>query len=233
MPTLTAPRRQADVSLVAEHSFTRAREQHVQLVYVEPGVYRTHSKSGSDWYRVTATKFGNDVVIQCACKGGTFYRDDLGSSACKHAVGLAKRLIRRRDEVALLSQAAGDEYSAWLDGQRDAIIAEDALQPEDGWRLTEKGQQAIVALAAPAPTVSGPERHVCTYRPSNAICGRKATHWVRFPEGECSDQYACGKHADKLWMIWGSYRPGKGGVVLDLLRQACAAADSTAMAEVA
>jgi hypothetical protein len=143
MPTLTAPRRHADVHLVAQRSLTRASVQHVQVRFVEPGLYRSHSKSGPGWYGVTATRFGRDIIIRCSCKGGIYFRDELGSSACKHAVGLAKRLVRRRDEVKLLSQAAGEEYNAWLDGQRDAMIAEDGLQPAADHR-PERGRSVSI-----------------------------------------------------------------------------------------
>jgi hypothetical protein len=47
----------------------------------------------------------------------------------------------------MLSQAADAEYHAWLDGLRDQMVAEDALQPESpAWALTRKGQEVAQRL---------------------------------------------------------------------------------------
>lgn len=59
----------------------------------------------------------------------------------------------------------------------------------------------------------------CDYRPSNVRCGRRATHLVRFPEGERHDQACCAKHQDKLWLFYGHYIPGKGGIVTEFLQE--------------
>jgi hypothetical protein len=101
MSTLTAPRRPADPALVAARSLDRARQQHIQAVFVAPGHYRVASKSQKGaWYDVRAQRVGQHVQVVCSCPGGEHYRDELGSSCCKHAAGVAKRLLRVKEALA-------------------------------------------------------------------------------------------------------------------------------------
>ncbi len=129
-----------EVSLIAARSEHRARTQHIQARFAGPGHYRSHSRSSSDWHDITAFRFGPDVVVRCSCKGGFYYVDEVGSSACKHAVAVSKRLLRRRDELAQLDQLADAEYHAWLDGLRDQLSGDG-----DGFALTPAGLAALEA----------------------------------------------------------------------------------------
>ncbi len=64
--------------------------------------------------------------------------------------------------------------------------------------------------------------HTCQFRATNAPCGKRAGHLVRFPEGGQPDQWACSRHADRLWQFHGHYVPGKGGVVVEYVGRTAA-----------
>jgi|SRR5581483_1417247 len=88
-----------EVSTIATRAVTRANAQRVRAHYQGPGRYLVHSKSGQGWYVVTAAIIpGRSIRVVCDCKGGTAYRDQHGSSCCKHGAAVAKRLLRRKAE---------------------------------------------------------------------------------------------------------------------------------------
>jgi len=86
--------------IIAARSIERARKQDVRARCVSPGRYQVKSKSGRSWYNLTAQRVGGHIVVVCDCLGGHAFKDDAGSSCCKHSVAVAKRLLRLPAELA-------------------------------------------------------------------------------------------------------------------------------------
>ena len=101
-PTGYAERERGSMTadIIAARSIERARKQDVRARCIGAGRYQVKSKSGPGWYNQTAERVGGHVIVICDCPGGQAFKDDFGSSLCKHSVATSKRLLRLPAELA-------------------------------------------------------------------------------------------------------------------------------------
>lgn len=101
--------------IIAARSIERARSQDVRARCSGAGRYQVKSKSGPGWYNLAAQRRGPHVVVTCDCPGGQAYRDDIGSSLCKHAAAVSKRLLRCPAELAAIQLPAAPRRVSYED----------------------------------------------------------------------------------------------------------------------